>query len=445
MGIPRATLFKCSDWWPKRSVVGELALAIRSLILIHNSMKKIITSLGMIVFVGALVAGGTGAFFSDTETSEGNTFTAGALDLTVDSQQHYNGAECVPNPDQEESEIPYVWDDGASEIGWPVKGTPCDGTWIATDLGAHKFFNFSDIKPGDEGENTISLHVDNNDAYACVDVTITENDDVTCTDPEDDAEGTSTCNNSVPTATMDGELAENLNFFAWSDWGVTPGFGDDDATEGDNIWQVGEPKLFSNTFGPASDVLDGESYTLADSNTAPLEGGSTSYIGLAWCAGDMTVDIPTATLTCNGAGMGNEAQTDNLVADIAFRIEQARHNEDFSCAPRETVPETATVPLDKVVGFTQASVVGVDVNDFALHLVGPGVGHLFVDQVAFPGLAPGAYVVSEVYSNDPVGIQYNAAFSGSCVEIDGTGTANMNVVAGVNPTCVITNTVVSPT
>lgn len=408
-------------------------------------MKKIITSLGMIVFVGALVAGGTGAFFSDTETSEGNTFTAGALDLTVDSQQHYNGAECVPNPDQEESEIPYVWDDGASEIGWPVKGTPCDGTWIATDLGAHKFFNFSDIKPGDEGENTISLHVDNNDAYACVDVTITENDDVTCTDPEDDAEGTSTCNNSVPTATMDGELAENLNFFAWSDWGVTPGFGDDDATEGDNIWQVGEPKLFSNTFGPASDVLDGESYTLADSNTAPLEGGSTSYIGLAWCAGDMTVDIPTATLTCNGAGMGNEAQTDNLVADIAFRIEQARHNEDFSCAPRETEPETATVTLDKVVGFTQASVVGVDVNDFALHLVGPGGDHLLVDQVAFPGLTPGAYVVSEVYSNDPVGIQYNAAFSGSCVEIDGTGTANMNVVAGVNPTCVITNTVVSPT
>ncbi len=444
MGIPRATLFKCSDWWPKRSVVGGLALAIRSLISIHNSMKKIITSLGMIVFVGALVAGGTGAFFSDTETSEGNTFTAGALDLTVDSQQHYNGAECVPNPDQEESEIPYVWDDGASEIGWPVEGTPCDGTWIATDLGAHKFFNFSDIKPGDEGENTISLHVDNNDAYACVDVTITENDDVDCTDPENDEEGDNVCNTDGD-ADMDGELADNLNFFAWSDWGVTPGFGDDDATEGDNIWQVGEPKLFSNTFGPASDVLDGESYTLADSNTGPLEGGATSYIGLAWCAGDMTVDIPTATLTCNGAGMGNDAQTDNLVADIAFRIEQARHNEAFSCGEPEVPVETATVTVDKVVTFSNQQIAGVDVTDFQLTIDGPVAGtgdaQVVIDETPTAGLPTGTYTISELYSGVPAGVTFNATFSGGCSEIGDTGVGTMNVVAGVNPTCVITNSV----
>ena len=57
-------------------------------------MKKIITSLGMIVFVGAVVAGGTGAFFSDTETSTANIFTAGALDLKVDSVAHINGLVC---------------------------------------------------------------------------------------------------------------------------------------------------------------------------------------------------------------------------------------------------------------------------------------------------------------------------------------------------------------
>ena len=46
----------------------------------------------MIVFVGAVVIGATGAFFSDTETSTGNTFTAGAIDLGVDNESYYNGA-----------------------------------------------------------------------------------------------------------------------------------------------------------------------------------------------------------------------------------------------------------------------------------------------------------------------------------------------------------------
>ena len=40
-------------------------------------------SIGMLAFVGAVVAGATGAFFSDTETSTGNTFTAGTIDITV--------------------------------------------------------------------------------------------------------------------------------------------------------------------------------------------------------------------------------------------------------------------------------------------------------------------------------------------------------------------------
>lgn len=47
-------------------------------------MRKILTSLVMIVVVSATAVGATQAYFSDTETSNGNTFTAGSLDLTVD-------------------------------------------------------------------------------------------------------------------------------------------------------------------------------------------------------------------------------------------------------------------------------------------------------------------------------------------------------------------------
>lgn len=286
------------------------------------SVQRILVSLGMIVFVGAVAAGATGAFFSDTETSTGNTFAAGAIDLTVDSEQHYNGNVCAF--DEEDGQ--YEW---SGQSAFPVPGTECDGTWEATDLGAQKFWNFTDVKPGDEGENTISLHVDSNDAYACVDVTITENDDVDCTEPENDAEGVGICNTDG-SPEFDGELADNLEFFAWADYGATPGFGDDEVGEGDNVWQAGEPPLFTNVIGPASDALDGESYTLADSNTGPLEGGVTNYIGMAWCAGDLSTSGP-GVLDCDGSTMGNDAQTDNLVANVAFRVEQARNNSDFTC------------------------------------------------------------------------------------------------------------------
>ncbi len=282
----------------------------------------------MIVFVAAIVVGGTGAFFSDTETSTANVFTAGAIDLTVDSTQHYNGNVCTLIPATTDPVVPahYAW---VGQSAYPVAGTACDGTWTATNLGAQKFWNFNDVKPGDEGENTISLHVDSNDAYACVDVDITKNDDVTCTDPENEAEGVGICNtDGAPN--FDGELAQNLTFFAWSDWGVTPGFGDDEVGEGDNIWQANEPKLFSNTSGPASDVLAGKTYTLADSVTGPLAGNTTSYIGLAWCAGTIDASVP-GTLTCNGATMVNDAQTDSLEANVAFRVVQARNNANFTC------------------------------------------------------------------------------------------------------------------
>ena len=46
-------------------------------------MKKILISLMAIALVIGLVGAGTMAYFSDTETSSGNTFTAGTLDLAV--------------------------------------------------------------------------------------------------------------------------------------------------------------------------------------------------------------------------------------------------------------------------------------------------------------------------------------------------------------------------
>jgi spore coat-associated protein N len=47
-------------------------------------IKKILMSVMTITAVGALVGGGIYAYFSDIEASNGNTFTAGTLDLNLD-------------------------------------------------------------------------------------------------------------------------------------------------------------------------------------------------------------------------------------------------------------------------------------------------------------------------------------------------------------------------
>lgn len=49
-------------------------------------MLKILKSLVVVVAVAAVATSATGAYFSDTETSTGNSFTAGTLDLNVDGQ-----------------------------------------------------------------------------------------------------------------------------------------------------------------------------------------------------------------------------------------------------------------------------------------------------------------------------------------------------------------------
>src|SRR3989344_2430822 len=304
-------------------------------------MRKLLLSLAVIVAVGGAVAASTGAFFSDTETSTGNTFTAGSIDLTVDSTQHYNNAVCVLDSDGHGT-----WQLAPSANAtipqYPVIGDSCYGTWVPANLGAQKFFNFPDVKPGDSGEDTVSLHVGTNDAYACVDVAITKNDDVSSVQPELTA-GDVANTDSI----FDGELAQNLNFFAWVDNGA----GTQGAIPGDNIWQAGEPPLFTNNIGPASDVLGGKSYTLANSQTGPLVASTTNYIGLAWCAGTLTTPTP-GTIHCDGAGMGNIAQTDSMVASIAFRVVQSRNNSDFVCgnvAPQPGVTHSLRLENETIV------------------------------------------------------------------------------------------------
>ena len=125
---------------------------------------KILASLAAIAVVVAVAGGATVAYFSDTEKSTGNTLAAGTIDLKVSNDSYVTNAEGV------------------------LVASP-NTSWQSDDLTVQKFFNFTDIKPGDVGEDTIDLRVGTNPAWACAKLTLTSNSDVTCTDPEDEAEG----------------------------------------------------------------------------------------------------------------------------------------------------------------------------------------------------------------------------------------------------------------
>ena len=66
----------------------------------QKNMKKIIISLAVIGVVSAVVIGGTIAYFSDTETSSGNTFTAGTIDIAINGENpwtsHYDIGDLKP-------------------------------------------------------------------------------------------------------------------------------------------------------------------------------------------------------------------------------------------------------------------------------------------------------------------------------------------------------------
>ena len=255
--------------------------------------KKIIKSL-CIVAIAALAAGGTYSYFQDTETSVGNKFVAGKLNLKIDNTCHYNGKIC-----SKVGEI-YLWE-GTEE--------QCFCSWEVKDLNGELFFNLNDVKPGDFGEDTISLHVDNNDAWLCAEVANLKNNDNNCETPELKDEvlaygaGNETCGNP---GLGQGELQSKILFTIWKDNGAG-------ANACNNI--LDDDETASVIDQPAQAGI----WPIADSgdNGAPIGGGSTVCYGVKW-------NLPLAT--------NNIIQTDSLEGDLKISAIQARHMENFLCS-----------------------------------------------------------------------------------------------------------------
>ncbi len=389
-------------------------------------MKKILMSIAMVALLGGAIVGGTGAFFSDAEISSGNTFAAGAIDLLIDNESYYNGNKCAVDAndlDQDQNVTEYLWH---GEAAYPVPGTPCDTSFPRGNLDEGLlFFNFDDLKPDDEGEDTISIHVQN-DAWACMDLSLTSDDDISSTEPE--LEGTGDVQNTDDA--WDGELGGVLEFIWWADDGDNV-LEDDEQLLTDGVQSLTE--LASTT--PWSVALADATHNVwGEENGTPLPANDTLYIAKAWCFGDLAaapipagqgVNPSVATgVNCEGTLLGNEYQTDGVTLDVAFRAIQARHNPDFLCNEGEVRPQEITVTKTVINDDGGNNVIG----DFQLFL--NGVMDVPLSSGVPANVNPGVYTVAELGAQG-----YEATFGGDC-DSDG----NITIVEGGGPySCTITN------
>ncbi|MFC5277885.1 VWA domain-containing protein [Halorubrum rubrum] len=200
------------------------------------SRRKALAGLGGIGVASAGAGLGTSAYFSDEESFEGNSLTAGELDLKLDYKATYAGgpgrldeidgwySDDGPGEPFDVEEI----EDGTYLIGEVPNET--DDMWAdevqdtdlcAPDLGLVNgdeipVFVLDDVKPGDSGEVTVSLHVCDNDAWMYMNGALTANDENTVTEPEADSGEEDNDETSDP-IDGEGELADAIETTLWYD------------------------------------------------------------------------------------------------------------------------------------------------------------------------------------------------------------------------------------
>ena len=232
---------------------------------LNISRRTLLAGLGTVGVASAGAGLGTTAYFNDTESFEGNSLTAGELNLRLDYRSTYTtGPEVefysmssqrsgdvgigydspaardrVPDTDDPMyvlSQVPdlryeapdSLGDQGQvySENDWGdvTKTVDCDGNYQPVDSDDSGYtelvdgfdatmFALPDVKPGDSGEMTISLHHCGNPAYLWFEGIAEVDSDEGIVEPEDAADGIYDESDGTP----DGDLDDLMWVEAWYD------------------------------------------------------------------------------------------------------------------------------------------------------------------------------------------------------------------------------------
>ncbi|WP_336024361.1 multicopper oxidase domain-containing protein [Halobellus salinisoli] len=255
--------------------------------------------------IGAVTSGQTWSMFSDTETTQ-STLVAGEFDMKVDWQEIYNGepVDAYPdeNDDDEQDEIEtrdeiarerygVYYDaldrDEQADVEASFRGQFADLSKLFDDGGGRPpVLEFDDVKPGDSGSVSFSLHLFDNPGFVWLTGELLENDENGQTEAEVAAEGED--------VTGVGELPEVISARA--------------------VYEDGE-EIISGTLREVLDALD---------RRVPLDGdrgatdrhcfsnSETQHIRFEW-------EVPKT--------VGNRIQTDSAAFRLGFYAEQCRHND----------------------------------------------------------------------------------------------------------------------
>jgi predicted ribosomally synthesized peptide with SipW-like signal peptide len=186
-----------------------------------------LAGLGAVGLASAGAGLGTSAYFSDREEFSNNGLTAGTLDLKLDYKATYQGGEgrldaikAMGYPDAEAlGDGVYLLDQAPSPADmqdWENLVTGEEFDFCSPE--ADQFlvngddipvFTLEDIKPGDTGEVTISVHICDNPAFLKMVGDLSNEQENDQTDPEIAAEGTDT--DGI------GELADAIEVCVWYD------------------------------------------------------------------------------------------------------------------------------------------------------------------------------------------------------------------------------------
>ncbi|MEF8807599.1 vWA domain-containing protein [Natronomonas sp.] len=221
---------------------------------IELSRRKILGGLGAVGLASAGAGLGTTAYFNDEENFVGNNLTAGELDLKLDYRATYAGgpgrleeidgwySEDGPGEPfdvvEEEDGVYLIGEvPNVGELDWVDEVQSRD--FCAPEVGLVNgdeipVFVLDDVKPGDCGEVTISLHICDNPSWVWMNGELTENAQNGYADPEMEALGDEFDFDGNDTE-MGGQLADAVEVTMWYDENCNNVLDGDAGQEGDAV------------------------------------------------------------------------------------------------------------------------------------------------------------------------------------------------------------------
>jgi predicted ribosomally synthesized peptide with SipW-like signal peptide len=250
--------------------------------------RRILGGIGTIGVAGAAAGLGTSAYFSDEESFEDNTLTAGELDLFVD---YWTGANSE------------AIDGGTTGSG-------------QNDGGVSAQYVLNDVKPGDSGKLVFCPKIVDNPAWLWAGSSGFTQFENGLTEPETEVDDT--------TGEGNGELADNIQVtVAYCE----PSVDDPDSPDDfDTVRELDNPEDYTLTDLllelQTGYLLDGREendsgeWVPTDDGAYPASPDSDTQTGPCIC---IDWNVPTT--------VGNVIQSDSVEFDIGFTAQQSRHNE----------------------------------------------------------------------------------------------------------------------